>query len=394
MGDRRTTFVRRCRTALTPVGVGLLACGASLVPAAAHAGGTTPGPNFGGLSSSDGYTTTANLAPGSISHVWLIIPENKSYNSEFSGIHDAATCGRPPLRGCPAAELLRHRPHRHGQLRHAGVRSGPQNDVQSDCSNANTVFAGNTGITAGAADGIVDSGTGGTSVGGDNNWSYGQAVSKLGPNSPSGTTAASTNERTYTTDVVTLFDQFNLAGVTWKGYAQGLGGAQQIGSTSLVANSVPGRDSGACGAPGNPDGMAENPVSNPTYLSGAEGYPVASELVSSTASGGSTSTLLDVSQTWPANAYTNDEVMITGGTGAGEYGAIASNTSNTLTLSANFDAAPGTSVVAPDGTSTYIVGVADTSTYTAASLVAGNGTGPDGQAYSTNNPEYADQYVA
>src|SRR5208283_2249737 len=89
MGDRRTNFVRRCHTALTAVGIGLLACGASLVPAvAAHASGTTPGPNFGGLSASDGYTTSADLTPGSITHVWLIILENKSYNSEFSGVND------------------------------------------------------------------------------------------------------------------------------------------------------------------------------------------------------------------------------------------------------------------------------------------------------------------
>ena len=156
---------------------------------------------------------------------------------------------------------------------------------------------------------------------------------------------------------------------------------------------------GACGAPGNPDGNAENPVSNPTYLSGKEGDPVASELVSSTASnGGSATTLVDNSRTWTTNAYDGDEVVITAGDGVGEYGTIASNTANTLTLSGSgFNAAPGSSgVTAPDSTSTYIVGMADTSTYTAASLVsgAGNGDGPDEQPYSNNNPEYLDQYVA
>src|SRR5208283_5067903 len=125
------------------------------------------------------------------------------------------------------------------------------------------------------------------------------------------------------------------------------------------------------------------------------GDPVASDLVSSTASGGSATTLVDGIQTWATNAYAGDEVIITGGTGAGQYGTVASNTATTLTLSGSgFKAAPGTSVVAPDGTSTYIVGVADTSSYTGASLVAGSGTGPDGQAYSANNPEFADQYVA
>ena len=50
--------------------------------------------------------------------------------------------------------------------------------------------------------------------------------------------------------MATLFDQFNLAGVSWKGYAQDLGGAQPIGSTTFVNDSVPGRDDGPCGAPG------------------------------------------------------------------------------------------------------------------------------------------------
>ena len=38
--------------------------------------------------------------------------------------------------------------------------------------------------------------------------------------------------------------------MSWKGYAQDLGGAQPIGSTSFVSDSVPGREDGLCGAPG------------------------------------------------------------------------------------------------------------------------------------------------
>jgi hypothetical protein len=40
------------------------------------------------------------------------------------------------------------------------------------------------------------------------------------------------------------FDRFNLAGVSWKVYAQDLGGAQPIGSTTFVNDSVPGREDG------------------------------------------------------------------------------------------------------------------------------------------------------
>ncbi len=140
------------------------------------------------------------------------------------------------------------------------------------------------------------------------------------------------------------------------------------------------------------------PTTNPTYLSGKEGYPIAATLVGSTATSGSATTLTDTTKSWTTNSYTGDELIITGGAGQGEYGTIASNTGTTLTLSGSgLNAAPGTAgVVAPTSTSIYEVGLADTTSYTAASLVSGAGTGngPDGQAFSANNPEYSDQYVA
>jgi hypothetical protein len=384
----------------TSVPVGLI--GAT----AAYAGGTaSPGPNTGGLSAADGYTTTANLAPGSITHVWLIILENKSYNSEFSGVNDDTYLWQT----LPSEGALLQNYHGTGHTsmdNYITMVSGqaPQYDVQSDCSTVNSQFASNTGVAAsysangvynGGLGGIVNSGTGGSSVGGDaQNWAYGQAVSANGPNSPIQSTT-STNGCTYPTQVATLFDQFNQAGITWKGYAQDLGGAQLIGSTSFQANTVPGRDLATeCGAPGNPDEAAANPVSNPTYLSGAEGYPVGSNLVSSSATGGSSTTLVDTTQSWTTNQYTGDEVIITGGPGQYEKATIASNTSNTLTVS-SWSTPPGGSSVAPGAGSTYVIGLADTSTYTAASLVAGSGTNPfTGATYSANNPEYSDQYVA
>ena len=381
----------------TPLGL----LGAS---AASATGTSAPGPDFGGLSAAAGDTTTANLAPGSISHVWLIILENKSYNSEFSGVNDDTYLWQT----LPSEGVLLQNYHGTGHTsmdNYITLVSGqaPQYDVQSDCSDVNTQFASNAAVTAsynsngvynGGLNGIV-SGTP-SSVGGDTQtWDYGQAVSADGPNAPIQNNP-STNGCTYPSQIATLFDQFNLAGTTWKGYAQDLGGSQQIGATSFQTNTVPTRDAGACGSPGNPDEATSNPVSNPPYLSGSEGYPVASNLVQSTATGGTTTTLADTSQSWTTNAYNGDEVIITSGDGAGEKGTIASNTNNTLTLSGSgFSEVPGaSSVVAPDTTSHYVVGVVDTSTYTAASLVAGSGTGPDGQAFSASNPEYSDQYVA
>ena len=74
----------------------------------------------------------------------------------------------------------------------------------------------------------------------------------------------------YPTNVPTLFNQLNAAGVAWKAYAQDLGGAQPVGSptyvtgtTPGVTDTVPGRDDGACGYPGT---SAANPVTNPTNL--------------------------------------------------------------------------------------------------------------------------------
>jgi len=63
------------------------------------------------------------------------------------------------------------------------------------------------------------------------------------------------------TNVPTLFNQYNAAGVRWKAYAQDLGGGAARGLDELrdrcnprvVIDTVPGRDDGACGYPGSQD---------------------------------------------------------------------------------------------------------------------------------------------
>ena len=82
--------------------------------------------------------------------------------------------------------------------------------------------------------------------------------------------ALANNGCVYPTDIPTLFNQYNVAGVTWKAYAQDLGGAQPVGSTSYVTgttpgvtDTVPGRYDGTCGYPGP---SSNDPVSNPTNL--------------------------------------------------------------------------------------------------------------------------------
>lgn len=68
---------------------------------------------------------------------------------------------------------------------------------------------------------------------------------------------------------------------------------------------------------------------------------------SGTATGTQTSTTLqDTTQTWTVNAYTDYIVLLTGGTGSGQWRKIASNTSDTLTVGNAWN-------TTPDGTTTY-----------------------------------------
>jgi len=71
-------------------------------------------------------------------------------------------------------------------------------------------------------------------------------------------------------------------------------------------------------------------------------------LSNGTATAGSTTTLTDSSKSWTTNAYAGKVARITGGTGAGQVGYIASNTATVLTFS-------NTLATALDATSVYEV---------------------------------------
>lgn len=78
-----------------------------------------------------------------------------------------------------------------------------------------------------------------------------------------------------------------------------------------------------------------------------------------TATGGSTSTLVNSGKTWTTNQWTNFTVRITAGTGIGQTRNIASNTGTTLTTATVFTTAPdATSVYAIEGDADkiYILG--------------------------------------
>ncbi len=65
-----------------------------------------------------------------------------------------------------------------------------------------------------------------------------------------------------------------------------------------------------------------------------------------TATGGSSTTLVNAAKTWTTNQWANFQVKITSGTGAGQIRTIASNTGTTLTVSAAW-------TTTPDATSVY-----------------------------------------
>ena len=210
--------------------------------------------------SSPGPDTVGGLTPGSIQHVWLIILENKSYDETFTGLNNNSYLWQT----LPSEGVLLKNYYGTGHSSQdnyialasgQGPRGGRPGGLRQ---RRHAVQSNSTIITTGSVGGRTP------------NWNYGQVLSLLGANAPPGTTPATTNGCTYPTDIPTLFDQFNAAGVSWKGYAQDLGGAQPIGSTSFVSDSVPGRDDGSLRRPGN---RINNPVTNPIYLSGSKGFP-------------------------------------------------------------------------------------------------------------------------
>ncbi len=213
---------------------------------------------------------------GAIKHVWLIIEENKSYDSTFTGLNENSYLWQTlPQQG---ALLTQYYGTGHFSMdNYISLVSGqsPSYGVQDDCSTTANMTNNNSGI--------VSNGTVGTGTDTDqtsdtfgtntdtpnptaaNNGNYGQLLVHGGVDA-----SLNTNGCVYPTDVDTLFNQYNAAGVAWKAYAQDLGGAQPVGATSYVTGStpgvsdtVPGRDDGACGYPGP---TTADPVTNPTNL--------------------------------------------------------------------------------------------------------------------------------
>ncbi|MGI8715596.1 MAG: alkaline phosphatase family protein [Solirubrobacteraceae bacterium] len=142
------------------------------------------------------------IGPGKVKHVWLIILENKSYDASFTGLNNNTYLWQTlPRQGV----LLKHYYGTgHFSLDNcisAVSGQATQPDTQADCPNYDS-FSGS----------IDHSGSLAT------NSNFGQLASAAGPNA-----AAGSNGCVYPSSVPTMFNQFDQAGVSWKGYAQDLG---------------------------------------------------------------------------------------------------------------------------------------------------------------------------
>jgi hypothetical protein len=193
--------------------------------------------------------TPEGLAPGSIKHVWLIIMENKSYDATFTGLNGNSYLWKT----LPSQGVLLKNYYGTGhfsQDNYISLVSGqaPEEDTQEDCSTYDNLLNTNAGIETQGPLGAA-------------NPNYGQILSKGGPNAPLGA-----NGCTYPTAVPTLFNQLNASSVSWKAYAQDLGGEQnyvQYPYTAYQSETVPGREDATCAGPGS---STNNPNTNPVNL--------------------------------------------------------------------------------------------------------------------------------
>jgi hypothetical protein len=185
------------------------------------------------------------ITPGKIKHVWLIILENKSFDATFTGLNKNTYLWQTlPEQGV----LLKHYYGTgHFSLdNYISMVSGqaPLPDDQADCP-------------------FYDKSTGSIESSGSlfTNANFGQFASAQGPNG-----AIGSNGCVYPSTVETLFNQFDEAGVNWKGYAQDLGNPDESG---------PVHDAGAqfCGAPyAEPGPTASKSFPNPGGANGTDQY--------------------------------------------------------------------------------------------------------------------------
>lgn len=218
---------------------------ASALPASAQQSSSSAG--------SSSITLTPSGTPvGAIKHVWLIILENKSYDATFSGLNKNSYLWKTlPSQG---ALLKNYYGTGHFSLdNYTSMVSGqgPAPADQNDCP----VYADQQGSV------IRNTKTkdGSTTDRGQFAETGAPYASPVAGGAAEGGAHSGTG-CVYPASVPTLFNQFDAAGVTWKGYAQDLGNADASGPT---------HDVNKCGGPGDPSGTG---VTNPGSANATDQY--------------------------------------------------------------------------------------------------------------------------
>ena len=250
--------------ALAVVGVGLplLLSGSAGAHGSSHRGGQIRQSFSIASPSGHRYFDHLGIQPGKVKHVWLIILENKSYDASFTGLNNNTYLWQTlPKQG---ALLKNYFATGHSsQDNYTTLVSGqaPQPDVQDDCTyynnDDNAAFAG-----GGATDNGVDVAGGSLTV----NPNFGQWTAAAGPNGYIGNSSTHTPTTlgcVYPSSVQTLFNQFDAAGITWKGYAQDLGDTTNSGPTASTGAGNLTLDEDACGAPYDSSTATTWPYANP-----------------------------------------------------------------------------------------------------------------------------------
>jgi hypothetical protein len=177
------------------------------------------------------------VAPGTIKHVWLIILENKSYDASFTGLNNNTYLWKTlPTQGVLLKNYFGTGHFSLDNYLSLVAGQAPVSDTQADCG-----YYDHLG-------GHIDTQGGSLSV----NPNYGQLASSKGPNA-----AAGYNGCVYPKSVPTLFNQFDSAGVSWKGYAQDLGNPDAAPPTHDAGTQY-------CGAPYPKPGPTASKTQPPT----------------------------------------------------------------------------------------------------------------------------------
>jgi hypothetical protein len=211
------------RRALVALGAGALAATALMVPSS---GGAVASP-------APAHADGLGVKPGKIKHVWLIIMENKSFDATFTGLNNNTFLWKT----LPSQGVLLKNYYGTGHFSLDNYVSmvsgqGPIPDDQSDAP-------------------FYDLASGSIDTHGNlfTNPNYGQFVSAAGANAPVGGAGS-----VYPASVQTLFNQFDAAHVSWKGYAQDLGNPD----TGSIPHSA---GTQFCGAPY----AAPGPMGSPAF---------------------------------------------------------------------------------------------------------------------------------